>query len=239
MNTSYDNSLKLIKFTPDAIVLLIRRSDARNFSQNWDAALADAQAVLSLSVDDEKGMYQACRALYGLRRFEECHALMRRFVSLYPTNRDVNIQLCEQRLNEQKGHYDFGAMLDEAVEKSPNPNMDRGDYIGPVEIRPCVIKSHGRGLFTQKAVKAGELLAVEKAFSAAFPDDEDAQAPLDPETGLRSSKDLSKLHAELATSTFIKLHRNKSLVPAFTDLYCGFEGGLKMEKDIALPFVDE
>lgn len=38
-------------------------------------------------------------------------------------------------------------MLSEA--QSPNPDMDCATYIGPIEVRPCAIKSDGRGLFIE------------------------------------------------------------------------------------------
>ncbi|KAL9103364.1 MAG: hypothetical protein Q9163_001576 [Psora crenata] len=206
-----------------AIILLLNRCHARNVSQHYDAALADADAVLSLSPQNEKAIFRASRALYGLRRYEECLARLAELTALYPANLDARRDLdrCKLRLREKTGGHDFAAMLDEAVHKSPAPDMDRASYIGPVEVRQCAIRAHGRGLFTTKAVKIGELLLVEKAFSVAFPDSDDIEAPYDAVTGVRSSKPLQELGAELATLTLIKLRRNPSVMKDFASLYPG------------------
>lgn len=76
---------------------------------------------------------------------------------------------CEMRMKEEKGDIDFGSMLEEVTKKYPSPDMDRADYVGPIEVRPCANPEHGRGLFTTKDVKAGDLLLLEKAFAAVFP----------------------------------------------------------------------
>lgn len=78
-------------------------------------------------------------------------------------------------------------------------------------------------MFAKRAIRAGELLLVEKAFATAFPDAvaDDVEAQYDPISGLRTSKDLPQLHQELAIATSLKLHKNPSLAAAFMDLYPG------------------
>ena len=141
-------------------------------------------------------------------------------INLYPGNKDALLSRCEKRLREEKGHYDWASMLSEA--QSPNPDMDRATYIGPIEVRPCAIKSHGRGLFTTKDVEAGELLLCEKARSAAFADKEISELE-----GDEKDEESLRLRVELVTKTFVKLIRNPSLQSGFGELF----PGLNTEED--------
>lgn len=225
-------------------MLLLNRCHARLSSQHYDAALEDAKAVLDLDLKNEKGLFRAARALYGLRRFKDCRDYLQNLLAIYPKNQAAltDVARCECRFQEEAGHFDFAAMLDEAVAKSPRPHMDRADWVGPIEIRKCAIESHGRGLFTTKAVKAGDLLLVEKAFSTAFDTGNDeianTTAPL---KDINSEKSVAvlKLRAELATGTFVKLHRNPSVVPRFAALYPGPDAVEDIDEATNLPELDE
>ena len=172
---SYDEALRRTRDQGDARILLLNRCHARLQSQHYDLALADATAVINMSPNEpsEKALYRAATALYELQRWEEALDHFRNCLSLNPSNNPArtSIEQCTDRIREATtGEYDFKAMLDEAVKKHPMPTMNRATYIGPVEVRDCKIKSHGRGLFTTKAVEAGELLLCEAAFEAVFAD---------------------------------------------------------------------
>ena len=201
-------------------------------------------AVLEIDTTCEKGLFRAARASYGLGCFARCRSYLAELEALYPGNQAAvkDIERCELRLREQSGHFDFASMLDETLNKQPSPRLDRASYIGPVEVRKCAIETHGRGLFTTKAVKAGDLLLCEKAFAAAFaPNNSKAKAetnhPTDPKSDGSKWKD--KLRAELAMTTFVKLIRNPSIVPAFADLYPGPDADEEINEDTNLPEVDE
>ena len=178
--------------------------------------------------------------MYGLRRFKESADQLTKMIKLYPKNQEAvrDLRRCLARLGEEKGHFDFAAMLDEAISRFPTPDMDRADYIGPIEVRQCAAKSHGRGIFCTKKIKAGDLLLVEKAFCAVFPKRNDVSRTYDEKTGLWGNKHLSELRADIATSVFVKLHRNPSLSPAFADLYPGPEAYEEFD-DLGKPIVDE
>lgn len=207
------------------MILLLNRCHARVSSEHFDSALEDAKAVLRLSASNEKALFRTAKALYGLRRYKESADRLATLVKLYPKNQVAcrDLQRCFARLREEGGHFDFAAMLDEAISKSPKPDMDRADYTGNIEVRPCAVRSHGRGVFSTKSITAGELILVEKAFCSVFPNECDSQGKYDELTGMWGNKSVRKLRAEIATSTFIKLHRNPSLLPAFADLYPGPE----------------
>ena len=205
------------------MVLLLNRCHARVSSQHFDGALEDAEAVLRLSPSNEKALFRAAKALYGLRRYKESADQLSKMVKIYPNNQEAirNLQRSLARLREEGGRFDFAAILDEAISKSPKPDMDRADYNRSIEVRHCAIDSHGRGVFSTKAIKAGELLLVEKSFCVVFPNDNDPRGKYDEATGLWSNRSVTELRAGIATSSFVKLYRNPSLVPVFADLYPG------------------
>ena len=202
-------------------------------------------AVLELDTTCEKALFRAARASYSLGCFARCRSYLAKLEVLYPGNKAAirDIERCDLRIREQAGEFDFASMLDEAVTKQPSPRLDRATYIGPVEVRKCAIESHGRGLFTTKAVKAGELLLCEKAFAAAFsPNDTMAAAEVNfPKDLLKAEWPTwkKKLRAELAVTTFFKLSRNASVVSAFADLYPGPDANEEIDEDTNLPEVDE
>ena len=70
----------------------------------------------------------------------------------------------QARVNEEKrGTYDF-AKLTQLAKKSRS-TVDAASFVGPVEVRESKIS--GRGMFTTKSVKAGELLLCEKPLAYA------------------------------------------------------------------------
>ena len=171
--------------------------------------------------------------MYGLRRFKESADQLKKMVKLYPKNQEAvrDLQHCLARMREEAGQFDFAAMLDEAISKFPSPDMNRADYTGPIEVRQCAIKSCGRGVFATKNIKAGDLLLVEKSFCAVFPEMDEATGTYDQTTALLSNKTLPELRADIATGVFVKLHRNRSLAPAFADLYPGPDANEELDDD--------
>lgn len=201
-------------------------------------------AVLEMDITNEKALFRAARASYGLGCFARCRSYLAELEALYPGNGAAikDIERCGIRSREQAGDFDFESMLNEAVTKQQSPRLDRASYIGPIEVRKCAIESHGRGLFTTKAVRAGELLLCEKAFTTVFAPDVDKTVPKtddskDPEAD--ESEWRLKLRAELAANAFVKLVRNPSVVSAFADLYPGPDADEEIDEDTNLPGVDE
>ncbi|KFY06444.1 hypothetical protein V491_08625, partial [Pseudogymnoascus sp. VKM F-3775] len=101
-------------------------------------------------------------AFYNLARYDECIELLGKI----PEPDSAFLERAKTRLAEQQtGDYDFRNIYSELSKLNP-PTVDRATYIGPVDIR--VSPGKGRGLFTTRAVKAGELLVCEKAFAYSF-----------------------------------------------------------------------
>ena len=242
--SSYDEALRRVSTEEDAMLLLLNRCQARLSSQHYDAALEDAMAVLEMDTTSEKALFRAARASYSLGCFARCRSFLTELQLLYPRNKAAikELERCEVRIREQAGDFDFASMLAEAVIKQPSPRLDRAGYVGPIEVRKCAIESHGRGLFTTKAVKAGDLLLCEKAFAAAFASNDSAAiAETSPSKDVKPDESnwKLKLRSELALTTFYKLIRNPSVVSAFADLYPGPDADEKIDEDTNLPEVDE
>lgn len=191
----------------------------------FDAVLTDTGCLISPSDAPEKALYRAGQALYELRRFLECQDILELLCKKYPNNIDATKGLARVRcrLREQKsGTYDFKALYEEASKLRP-PHLDHATFIGPVAIKDS--KGRGRGLFTTKAVKAGDLLLCEKAFAH-------SHANTMEENSANSSKIsfLLNMHTnrmsigtqgDLITTIAQKLWRNPSLLPEFTALHHG------------------
>ena len=139
------------------------------------------------------------------------------------------LRLCTRRIVEQEqGIYDWDYMWKEA--RKGITDSDHADYVGPIEVRSCQNSKCGRGLFVTKDVEPGELLLVERAFSAAF-----AKERVTPDMpamgdGARSKPDEEEekareerkaLHTELVTQTIVTFFRNHSVQRAFLGLYRG------------------
>jgi len=238
VHLSYDRALKTVKRQSDTIPLFLGRCTARYVSEHFDAALGDAKLVLSFTPKSRDALLGAAVSLYGLRRFKE--ALKYCETALHFDAGDkgaLHMQgRCKDRLREEDGDYDFAAMLDEAIAKNPASSMDRADYMGSVIVRDCDVKSHGRGMFTTKEIKAGELLLVEKAFAVAFPEKKNSGGRSDPS---EPKKDIMEQRAEMATSAFVKLQRNPSLTSGFAKLYPGPGVEEDIDRKTGLPEVTE
>ena len=205
--------------------LFLDRCYSRINCQHFDSALDDAELVLGCSPTDERALLYQARAIYGLRRFKESADQLAKVMKIYPENREARLdfQRCLARLREQKGHFDFAAMLDEAVAKSPKLEMDRADHFGPIEARNCAIESQGRGIFSTKPIKAGQLLLVEKAFHCCLapPSGKVSGSRSSLPSGRLSDSKLPEMESNFDAGILTKLHHNPSLAPAFAGLYPG------------------
>ena len=167
--------------------------------RRYDEALKDATDISEEHEVSEKGAYRAARSLYELQMFEKCRQILMYLLDNYNNNNtEAKEQLLrtEERLSEQTGgSYDFKAMY-KAAERTP-PCLDNATFTGSVVIK--VSEGRGRGLFTTRAVAAGELLICEKAFAYGLASEE---------AGAGSSK----------TSILMNLHTKRGTVGTQADL---------------------
>jgi len=190
----------------------------------FDTALADTGCLTSPSDAPEKALYRAGQALYKLRRFSECQDILTLLCKKYPNNVDATKELTKVRcrLVEQKsGTYDFKAIYEEASKLRP-PHLDHATFVGPVTIRAS--KGRGRGLFTTKAVKAGDLVLCEKAFAHCYANTKENPANSSKiSLLLNTHTDRASMgtQGDLITTIVQKLWRNPSSLPEFTALHHG------------------
>ncbi|KAL3420666.1 hypothetical protein PVAG01_07111 [Phlyctema vagabunda] len=176
---------KALKSTVDASemqTLILNRALALIKEGRFDAALADLEGMISDTKPVEKALYREAQALYSLQRFDECCRVLTTLSLEYPDNVEAKRELprATKRLQEQQnGTYNFKQLYAEATKLRP-PHLDHATYTGAVAIRKA--GTRGRGLFTTKAVKAGDLLLCEKAFAHAHIADE-TQEPSSKPTG--------------------------------------------------------
>ena len=209
--------------TPDRIEIIKRnRSLAYLKTKQFDGALSDTGFPNFGPKPVEKALFRAAEALYFLQRFKECGGVLETLCATFPDNRQASVASDRARsrcLEASSGDYDFKLLQREAKKLRP-PHLDHATYVGPVEIREAAEK--GRGLFVTEAVKAGDLLLCEKAFTHAYV----------PETGIGNSKVTLLMNpekgrgfmggqADLIKLIVQKLYRNPSVAPAFTTLHHG------------------
>ena len=168
-------------------------------------------------------MFRAAEALYSLQRFDECRSILEALLSKFPNNKqakDTYDRVRSRQVEVSSGVYDFGLLQQEAQKLRKSPQLDHATYIGPIEVKAS--RGKGRGVFTTRAVKAGDMLLCEKAFGHVYVPDNDTDSSklsllINPETGrgfMGGQADLLKLLVQ-------KCYRNPSLAEALTALHHG------------------
>ena len=236
-NFSYSKSLDAHP-SPELLVLAqLNRALTFLRSHRFDAALSDVEDVLQTSELSEKALFRKAQALYQLRRFKEScetHAVL---AEKYPKNTMAahEYKRASARLVEQRsGKFEFKKMILEAKKRQP-PTLDRGTYIGPVTVKQT--QSHGKGLFTTEAVKAGDLLFCEKAFAHAF-HYENGSKNLRLLLNVDTDKATIGTQGELIGLIVQKLYKNPSLLPGFVDLHHGTYKSVDVLEMDAIPVID-
>ncbi|KAK3945207.1 SET and MYND domain-containing protein 4 [Diplogelasinospora grovesii] len=128
----------------------------------YDTAKADALASRTGGLSDWKAYYSAGRAAYGLCDYATSKVHLEEALKINPDGSGVRreYERCLARLREEEhGKYDFAAMLDAVSPQSVH--MDNGSFLRATRVAES--KHHGRGLFTTRALKAGDIVFVEKA----------------------------------------------------------------------------
>lgn len=187
----------------------------------------------------EKGLFREGRALYELGKFDLSLAKFQAVVERYPHNKDARseIKRVRERLREQQtGHYEFAKMYEQA-EATP-PLIDCATYIGPVAVRPS--PGRGRGLFTTKPVKAGELLLCEKAFAYCYAGNENPTSRNNIRILMNIGTKRSSIggQAYLITQIVQKLYHNPESSASFTELHRGDYQATALPEVEGKPIVD-
>jgi hypothetical protein len=108
----------------------------------------------------------AAMALYALKRYGQSQELLRTMACEDKKRESAPFKRTIKRIKElESGSYNWAPMHFHDGENK-NPYKDNTIYVGPVAVKDS--PSRGRGLFLTKAVKAGNLILCEKAFSYSY-----------------------------------------------------------------------
>ncbi|KDQ15109.1 hypothetical protein BOTBODRAFT_145359 [Botryobasidium botryosum FD-172 SS1] len=218
---AYTNGLEL---DPNAYLLRLNRAAAYLRLEFLSSALADARDVLSLdaiSTDERaKALFRAAQAEYALRHYLDAIDLFEEFFSMRPQNDTGDwVARCRERIKESEaGEFDWVRMFKEGQVRGGK--VEAAEYVGPMKVAPMPRRGGGRCVVTAKAVKAGELILVSKAFAASFPDDMPYHTQKMTMNAITKSVDSPSL-AELVSQVILKVIGNPELAPLVYDLYAG------------------
>ncbi|KAK2050706.1 SET domain-containing protein [Colletotrichum somersetense] len=173
---------------------LLSRSLANLRVQRPEKALLDAVHARSNDTPTEKGLFRESKAHYALEQFDLCAGKLQQVLALNPENKEAEVEL------ERTGRRIVEQVT--GIRDSPG---------------------RGRGLFTTKSVKAGELLLCPKAFSYVYADQNDhtASQNLKVLMNLDSEKMTMGGQATLVSTVVQKLYHNPETASRFMDLYHG------------------
>ncbi|KAF1832756.1 hypothetical protein BDW02DRAFT_599707 [Decorospora gaudefroyi] len=235
----YSSALVHSAMPQEVKVIKRNRSLAYLKTSQYDAALSDTGFPDFGEETSDKALFRAAEALYHLTRYEECRQTLEKLCKLFPTNQEAVAALAraQRRCDENStGQFDFKLLQAEAKKHRP-PHLDHATYTGPVEVRK--VKGKGRGLFATQAMKAGDLVLCEKAFSHAHVDDEkESNASLTLLMNVETEKGFMGGQADLIQLITQKLYKNPSIASGFTDLYHGAYEGVNTNSVGGKPVVD-
>lgn len=241
MLARYTEALQYSTRIEEAQTIKINRALAYLKLRRYDEALMDADCTSADVKPAEKGLYRKARALYELGRYQECYQSLEILLKEYPSNEagKQEFSRVKDRLAEEKsGHYDFRAMY--RATKARPLCLDHATYVGPVEIKES--QGRGRGLFTTRAVKAGELLLCEKAFAHCHAGTTDESPSSSSKISLLINTQTNRMvmgtQADLIQKIVQQLLRNPSLAPAFTSLHHGSYKPVEVSHVDEMPVVD-
>ncbi|KAJ8069889.1 hypothetical protein OCU04_000300 [Sclerotinia nivalis] len=221
---SYTAALKCHPPAETAKIIRVNRALAYFKDGNLDAALADMECMISPADAPNKALYRGGQALYGLGRFSECHDIFVHFSKKVPNGLLATMELkrvCCRLAEQQSGVYDFESIYKEISTTKP-PHLDHATFVGSIVVKPS--PGRGLGLFTTKAVKAGELLLCEKAFAHCYTGTSEDSETFSKTTllmNVHTNKITVGTQADLITAIVQKLWKNPSLIPEFNALYRG------------------
>ncbi|PUU76843.1 hypothetical protein B9Z19DRAFT_1194466 [Tuber borchii] len=220
------------------IVLLLNRAQAYLELGYNEKALADAKKALYYEPLNQKALYRSALACYEDGDYESTKTQLVKLLKEFPENKDAKEKLLRtfRRLQEQRtGEYEFLKMRNEVKEwGDKRGKLDCAEYVGPVRIGDAGGK--GRGLFTTRDVKFGDLLLCSKAFNVCHK--EVANARIDILFNLKAKKGQAGTHSQLVQELIQVLYHNPKKAKGFYELHSGDYQRVRGEMVDGLPVVD-
>ncbi|SCV57511.1 related to TPR domain protein [Fusarium fujikuroi] len=233
----YSSAIRAGQNLEDRQLAFLNRSLVNLNMDRPKQALLDAEKATNPAMPSEKSLFRKARALYELGDYQQSLEMLEKLTQSFPENKAASSEKgrLHERLNEQRtGEYKFKQMYKQA-EKAP-PFIDCATFSAPVEIRES--PGRGKGLFTTKAVSAGELLLCEKAFSYSFAGDEQSTKQTKMLMNLATKRIVVGGQARLLSLIVQKLYHNSSLSAEFGDLHhADYQKATVLETD-GTPVVD-
>ncbi|CAG7561109.1 unnamed protein product [Fusarium equiseti] len=214
----YSSAIKTAQTFEERQLAFLNRSLANLNLNRPKQALLDAEKATNPAMASEKSLFRKALALYEFGDYQQSLETLEKLTQSFPENKAASSEKdrINERLREQRtGEYNFKKMYKQA-ERSP-PFIDCATFSAPVEIRES--PGRGKGLFTTKAVSAGELLLCEKAFAYSFAGDEESRRQTKILMNLATKRMVVGGQAHLLTQIVQKLYHNSSLTAEFGDLH--------------------
>ncbi|KAF5581687.1 unc-45 like b [Fusarium pseudoanthophilum] len=219
---SYSQALDVAEAPQDKQLAHLNRSLTNLKLGRPAEALLDVTQAYDPEAPTEKALFRHATALYRLNRFEDCEAMLIDLLDKFPDSKAAETTLLsvKTRLTEQRtGKYNFNKMYKTAKAAKGAALIDCATYSKPVEIRES--PGRGRGLFTTKAVKAGDLLLVEKAFEYSFIDETRVTDQCTVMVNFNTKRMTAGASAHLWPKVVQKLYHDPEALSAFTELHHG------------------
>ncbi|KAI2469361.1 hypothetical protein F4781DRAFT_220375 [Annulohypoxylon bovei var. microspora] len=236
----YTDAIRAAKTAEEEQLAHLNRSLANLHLERSEKALDDAaKGNTSADSPSEKSLFREAKALYALQKFSPCLEKLLELVRSNPKNSDAwaEIKRVKQRVREQEtGAYQFSSMYKQA-EATP-PLIDCATYVGSIAIRDS--PGRGKGVFTTKRVKAGELLLCEKAFGYCYVGEDSpiGQEKMTVLINLNSKTMCMGGQANLITQIVQKIYHNHEGAEVFTDLHHGDYAKVATSEVDGSPVVD-
>ncbi|KAJ4137178.1 hypothetical protein NW768_002759 [Fusarium equiseti] len=233
----YSSAIQAAQTSEERQLAFLNRSLANLNLDRPRQALLDAERATNPAMTSEKSLFRKARALYDLGDYQKSLEVLGELTQSFPENKVASSEKdrVNERLKEQRtGEYKFREMYEQA-ERSP-PFIDCATFSAPVEIRQS--PGRGKGLFTTKAVSAGELLLCEKAFAYSFAGDEQSTKQTRILMNLATKRMVVGGQAHLLTLIVQKLYHNSSLSAEFGDLHHADYQKAKVLESDGTPVVD-
>ncbi|KAG5655692.1 hypothetical protein KAF25_009191 [Fusarium avenaceum] len=218
---SYSSALDTAETLLEKQLAYLNRSIANLKLDRPAKALLDVTHAYDPAKPTEKPMLRHANVLYDMGKFEECEATLQTCLEAFPKCQAARTKLLsvKARLQEQStGKYDFKDMYEQAKARTP-PLIECATFSTPIKIRDS--PGRGRGLFTTKAVSAGDLLLCEKAFSYSFIDDTRLEDDVTCMLNLSTKRVTLGASADLWPQVVHKLYHDPESLSAFQELYHG------------------
>ncbi|KAM0466045.1 hypothetical protein ACHAPV_000998 [Trichoderma viride] len=198
----------------------------------YELAIKDAMASMASAEDiteaakslNIKALYRAGKAAYEMQDFAQAKRHFGQVLELDTGNKEARVDLSrtEKRLSEQEnGDYDFSMMVKSAT--AQHYLLDHASFLRRVKVASA--ESRGRGLFATEALKAGDLVFVEKAFYIAHRDGGDISVLINVSTD-RVSLGTQSLRLQ---GIIDKMTWNPTLANKYLDLFDGGKFGDEKE----------